>query len=141
MTRRSLILAATACALRADDASDVWDLFSDMAGALSDNKPDEFMSAFHRTLPGYEELRTDAFALVQAYDIQTSIELINETGDNLTRNVDLDWSMQIVEKQDTAGVVRRREVVHTRLIKQKKKWLITSFEPLSLFTPPKNGVK
>jgi len=136
MTRRALILAAASSVLRADDAGDVWDLFSVMASALSDNKPDEFMNAFNHGMPGLEDLRTNIFDLLQAYDIHSSIELLNEDGDNLARMVQLDWFLQIVEKQDTAGVTRRREIVRCRLIKQKKKWRITSLEPLSFFAPP-----
>jgi hypothetical protein len=141
MTRRALILAATACALRADDTSDVWELFSTMASALADNKPDEFMNAFDRKMPGYQNLQTDIYALLETYEIHTSIELVNEDGDSAARVAELDWYLQIVEKQDTAGVTRRRELVRCRLMKQKKKWRITSLEPLSFFAPPTGVLK
>lgn len=135
MTRRGLLLAATAWTLRADDAQDVWDLFTEMAAALSDDKAAEFMKAFARDMPNYETLRTNIEALLAAYELHSSIELLNEQGDSAAQTVALDWFLQIVEKQDSGGVTRRREQVHCRLIKQKKKWLITSFEPISLFKP------
>lgn len=133
MTRRGLLLAATAWTLRADEAQDIWDLFTEMAAALSDAKAAEFMKAFSRDMPGYDALRRDVEALLDSYELHSSIELVNEEGDAAVQTVELDWFLEIVEKQDTAGVTRRREQVHCRLIKQKKKWLITSFEPLSLF--------
>ena len=135
MTRRGLLLTATAWTLRADDAQDVWDLFTEMAAALSDAKAAEFMKAFSRDMPGYEVLRTNIEALLASYELHSSIELLNEDGDAAVRTIELDWFLQIVERLDTGGVTRRREQVHCRLIKQKKKWLITSFEPLSLFKP------
>ena len=135
MTRRGMLLAATAFTLRADDAQDVWDLFTEMAAALSDAKADEFMKAFSREMPDYDILRRNIEALLAAYDLHSSIELITEEGNSSAYMVDLDWFLQIVEKQDTAGVTRRREQVHCRLVKQKRKWVITSLQPLSIFKP------
>ncbi|HEY7387781.1 MAG TPA: hypothetical protein VH640_04690 [Bryobacteraceae bacterium] len=135
LTRRGLLLGATAWTLCADDAQDVWDLFTEMAAALSDAKAAEFMKAFARDMPNYEVLRTNVEALLASYELHCSIELLSEEGDAAGRTVALDWFLQIVEKQDTGGVTRRREQVHCRLIKRKKKWLITAFEPISLFKP------
>jgi hypothetical protein len=135
ITRRGLLLAVTSWVLRADDAQDVWDLFTEIAAALSDSKPAEFMKAFARGMPGYETLHTNVEALLAAYELHSSIELLKEDGDSAARTVELDWFLQVVEKQDTAGVTRRREQVRCQLVKQKKKWLITAFEPLSLFKP------
>ena len=135
MTRRGLLFAATAWALHADDAQDVWDLFTEMAAALSDGKTGEFMKAFSRGMPGFDTLRMEIDALLASYELQSSIEVLQETGDSAAQMVVLDWYLQIVEKQDTGAVTRRREQVRCRLIKQQKKWRITSFEPLSLFKP------
>ena len=52
------------------------------------------------------------------------------------QSVELDWFLQIVEKQDTASVARRRQTVRCRLVKEKKKWRITALEPLAFFAPP-----
>ena len=137
MTRRGLMLAAAVQALRADDAQDIWDLFTDMAAALSDAKAGEFMKAFARGMPGHDTLQTEVEALLDSYEVQSSIELLNEEEDGAARTVDLDWFLQIVEKQDTAGVTRRREQVRCRLMKQNKKWRITALEPISFFAAPK----
>ena len=138
MRRRAFLIAASAWALRADDAADVWELFTDMAAALGNSQADEFMRAFDRNMPGYADLEMNVSALLLAYDVHSSIELLNEDGDSIARKVELDWFLQIVEKQDTAGVTRRREAVRCRLVKEKKKWRINSCEPLSLFAPPKS---
>ena len=135
MTRRGLLFAATAWALRADDVQDVWDLFTEMAAALSDGKAGQFMKAFSPGMPGFDTLRMDIDALLASYELQSSIEVLQETGDSAAQMVVLDWYLQIVQKLDTGAVTRRREQVRCRLIKQQKKWRITSFEPLSLFKP------
>ena len=138
MKRRAFLIAGTVWALRADDASDVWELFTDMAAALGNSEPDEFLRAFDRNMPGYADLEMNIPALLLAYDAHLSIELLNEAGDSIARTVELDWFLQIVEKQDTGGITRRREIVKCRLVKEKKKWRINSFEPLSLFALPKS---
>ena len=56
MKRRAFLIAGTVWALRADDASDVWELFTDMAAALGNSEPDEFLRAFDRNMPGYADL-------------------------------------------------------------------------------------
>lgn len=134
MTRRGLLLAAAACVLRADDADQIWDLFTAMAGALSNSDPEQFLQAFNPGMPGFEDLRQNVTALLLAYDVHSSIELANESGDSTAQTVQLDWFLELVDKQN-AGVTRRREQVRCQLVKNKK-WRITSFEPLSLFAPP-----
>jgi len=135
MNRRAFLIAGAAWALRADDAADVWDLFTAMAAALSDSEPGQFLQAFNPAMPGFDDLRENVSALLLAYDVHSSIELVDETGDGAARTVRLDWFLQLVDKQIAGGVTRRREQVRCQLVKNKK-WRISSFEPLSLFAPP-----
>ena len=134
MTRRGLLLAGAAWVLRADDADQIWDLFTGMAGALSNSDPEQFLQAFNAAMPGFEGLRQNVTALLFAYDVHSSIELVDESGDGTAQTVQLDWFLELVDKQN-AGVTRRREQVRCQLVKNKK-WRITSLQPLSLFAPP-----
>ncbi len=139
MTRRALLLAGAAWTLQADDAQQVWDLLTEMAAALSDNKAEEFLRPFDRAMHGYNDLRQNIEALLLTYEVHSSIELLDEKGDSTTQTVELDWFLQLVEKQDPGGVTRRREPVRCTLVKQGKKWRITSLQPLSFFAPPKTA--
>ena len=134
MTRRGLLLAGAACVLRADDADQIWDLFTGVAGALANSDTEQFLQAFNPAMPGFEDLRQNVTALLLNYDVHSSIELVNESGDSTAQTVQLDWFLELVDKEN-AGVTRRREQVRCQLIKNKK-WRITSFEPMSLFAPP-----
>lgn len=134
MTRRGLLLAGAACVLRADDADQIWDLFTAMAGALANSDPEQFLSAFNPAMPGFEDLRQNVTGLLLAYDVHSSIELVDESGDSTAQTVQLDWFLELVDKQN-AGVTRRREQVRCQLVRNKK-WRITSLQPLSLFAPP-----
>jgi hypothetical protein len=145
MTRRRLLWVCGAVAgaavwrggavLRADEAQDVWSVLTDAASALSEGSAMRFLALFDRSMPDYRMLEANITALVNQDRVQSSIELLSDEGDSTTRMVELDWFLQVVEQQDTAGLIRRRERVRCRLAKRGKKWLITSIEPLAFFAP------
>jgi hypothetical protein len=137
MTRRGLLLAIPALTLRADDARDVWDLLTNLATLLSEGNATEFLEAFDRSMPGYAELEANIRALLLQDDVQSSIDLLSDEGDASERKIDLDWFLQLVNQQDPTNVTRRRERVHCRLIKQRKKWTVTTLMPVDLFAPPR----
>ncbi|MBZ5575719.1 MAG: hypothetical protein LAP40_04065 [Acidobacteriia bacterium] len=141
MTRRGLILACAAfplcTALHGDDAQQAWDLFTELAAALSSGNAAQFLSYFDREMPGYAALATDVAALVLQADVHSSIELLSNEGNDAARTVELDWYLQIVEQQDAGGSTQRRERIRCRLVKQRNRWKISALEPLSFFAPPK----
>jgi hypothetical protein len=145
MTRRRLLSVCGAVAgaalwqggavLRADEAQDVWNVLTDAASALSEGSAMRFLALFDRSMRDYRVLEANITALVNQDQVQSSIELLSDEGDSTTRMVELDWFLQVVEQQDTAGLTRRRERVRCRLAKRGKKWLVTSIEPLAFFAP------
>jgi hypothetical protein len=137
MTRRALLLVPLAARLRADSAQQVWDLLASMASALSEANAIVFMNAFDPAMPGYEALRAGVTALLREAEVQSSIELVEEQGDDRNRAVELDWLVHIVDRQDGAVAERRQERVKCRVEKSGTKWRIASFVPLQLFAPPR----
>jgi hypothetical protein len=145
MTRRRLLrgCAVTVCAvvcqrvalLRADEAQDVWNVLTEAASALSEANAKSFLALFDRSMPDYGMLEANVNALLNQDQVQSSIELLSEEGDSTIRMVELDWFLQVVEQQDTAGLARRRERVRCRLAKRGRKWIITSIEPVAFFAP------
>jgi hypothetical protein len=137
MTRRALLLVPLAARLRADSAQEVWDLFASMASALSAGNAIAFMNAFDPAMPGYEALRASVTALLNEADVQSSIELVEEEGDDRSRAVELDWLIHIVDRDDNTVAERRQERVKCRVEKSGKKWRIVGLEPLEFFAPPR----
>ena len=135
MTRRTLLLVPFAARLRADSAQQVWDLFASMASALSEANAIAFMNAIDPAMPGYEALRTGVTALLRESEVQSSIELVEEQGDDRSRAVVLDWLVHIVYRQDGAVAERRQERVKCRVENLGKKWRVASIEPLQFFAP------
>jgi hypothetical protein len=137
MTRRALLLVPFAACLRADSAEQVWDLFASLAAALSEANASAFMNAFDPAMPGYEALRAGVTALLREAEVQSSIELVEDQGDDSSRAVELDWLVHIVGRQDGAVAERRRERVKCRVEKSGKKWRVASLDPLQFFAPPR----
>lgn len=141
MTRRALFLAGGALAagavrLRADAAGDVWDLLASVASALVNGNLSQFMSAFDEAMPGIDELRANATALVREVSAQSSIEPATNEGDERSRKVEVDWLLILVDPETDGSVARRQQRVACRLAKSGRKWRITAFDPVSLFAPP-----
>jgi hypothetical protein len=142
MTRRGLLLAGATIWLGAhagshadDETPEIWDLLTQVASALSRGNLTEFLDSFDRSLPGYQTLEANARALLGEYEVQSSIEVLNEETSGAARTVELDWFLQLEEQRDAGAVTRRRERVHCRLEKRGKKWKITGIEPLAFFAP------
>jgi hypothetical protein len=84
MTRRGLLLGMLTVGLRADDAQDVWDVFTELASALSEGNPVQFLKAFDRSMTGYRMLEADVTALLGQAEVQSSIEILSDEGNGAT---------------------------------------------------------
>jgi hypothetical protein len=123
--------------LHADTHDDVIDLFSSMAAALSEINVPQFMDAFDKDMPDYDKLKTGATALVRQADVSSSVEPLSDEGDDTKRTVEFDWYLEIRSLLPDGPLVRRREVVHCELRKEKKHWKIVALKPIEFFGAPK----
>jgi len=136
MTRRILILAALAASLRADNASDAWDRLAAAAGALSQGDAVYFLSMFDRKSPGYETLRSNVSTLLSAAQVQSSIDLVNNDGDDARRTIEVDWLLRLVPRGQGASPVQRQQKVKCVLEKRGRKWQIESLDPVQFLAWP-----
>jgi hypothetical protein len=149
MTRRMVLLSSLASlavtTLRADSAQQVWDLFGDMAASLSSANPEAFLTAFDKTMPGYQKLSDEVNALVRMFDVQSSVEFNKNEGDDQKREVEADWLMILhpVEngtfrspKGEVPATEQREQVLKCTLAKQGRKWKMVALEPVEFFAPP-----
>ena len=138
VTALSCGIGILACAaLAADTHDDVIDLFTSMAAALSEINIPQFMDAFDIDMPDYGNLKTGVTAMVRQADVTSSIEPLSDEGDDTKRTVDLDWYLEIKSVLPDGPVVRRREVVHCELRKEKKHWKIVALKPIEFFNAAK----
>ncbi|HYL34472.1 MAG TPA: hypothetical protein VEV17_01020 [Bryobacteraceae bacterium] len=113
------------------------DLVGSMAAALTAVNVPEFMDAFDKTMPDYEVLKDSVTALVNQADVTSSIEPLQDEGDDAKRSVDLDWFLEVRSLQQDGPIIHRRQIVHCELRKQKRKWKIVSLKPADFFAPAK----
>jgi hypothetical protein len=133
---RRTFLAVLAAPLMAGTEQEVLDLFTDLASALSEGNGLVFLDRIDHSMPDYEKLQRNILALVAQYEIVAAIDVIEDEGDDRTRAVQVDWILQIRAREETGPLVRRRETVKCRLDRVKKKWKVSSLDPISLFAPP-----
>jgi hypothetical protein len=139
MRRRLILLVFAASAVLADPRQEIYDLLGSMASGLSEENPAQFLKAFDPTMKGYAELAANVRAMVDQSDVMSTVELVDDSGDEQHHSVTVDWLLQLAEKQNSATATRRRQNLKIRLEKQKKRWRIVSLEPLTFFAPLKVG--
>ncbi|HVN07179.1 MAG TPA: hypothetical protein VMT86_22325 [Bryobacteraceae bacterium] len=128
--------AGAACA--AGPQQEVFDLFTKIAGALSDDDPEMFVEAIDPNMPHFIDFRNDITALAAQASLSNSIEVLSDKGDDMHRTEELDWFLEIVDNAQSHTVERRRAVLKFGLERKGKKWQIVSIEPLHFFAPPAN---
>ena len=145
MTRRVLLLSSCAPLLGADSAQQVRELFGEMAGALSAANPQQFLGAFDKAMPGYQQLSVNVTALVSEFEIQCSVDFNKNDGDDQKRTVEADWLMTLRPLTNTNfnkahtevfATVEREQVLKCTAAKTGRKWKIAALEPVEFFAPP-----
>ena len=122
--------------LRADSALDVHALFEKAAAAMADRKAAAFAEAFDPAMPGFGRLRSQVEALLKTNDAESTIEWRKNEGDDQNRTVQLNWRLEITERNGAAAVTHRQAEVACKLAKKSGKWRIVSFTPQDFFAPP-----
>jgi hypothetical protein len=131
--RTALLLLFSTLAL-ADPTTDVLNVFSAAAEALTNDDAAAFLDKFDRAMPGYAVLQTNIEGLLGAYDIGSTIEVVADEGDDQKRMVELDWLLLVTQKDVVNGSEEtRRRVVKCRLERRGKRWKITALEPVDFF--------
>src|ERR1700720_3646981 len=130
------LIAATICAKLAcaEPPAEVLDLFREAAEALANDDANAFLAKFDRNMAGYAEFRDEIVGLLAAHDVGSTIEVVNDEGDEQKRALDLDWLLVISEKNSGNGQNEtRRRVLRCRIERQGKQWKITALEPIDFF--------
>ena len=131
--RWALILIAATMAW-AEPPAEVLDLFREAAEALASDDANAFLAKFDRSMTGYAALRDEIVSLLAAHDVGSTIEVVNDEGDEQKRSLDLDWLLVIREKNSDSGPREtRRQVLKCRIERQGRQWRIVALEPVEFF--------
>jgi hypothetical protein len=136
MTRRVFLFAGSALPLLADSTSDAWDVIAAMAAALAEDNPPGFMRPVDMKLPGYDTLSRDVQGMLAQSEAQSGINLISNEGDDFARTIVVEWELRLKRKGPDLRMDVRRQGVTLKLVRERKRWMVVSIDPISLFAPP-----
>jgi hypothetical protein len=131
---RTALLLLTSMVALADSAADVQNVFSATAEALTNDDANAFLDKFDHDMPEYSALRNNIEALLAAYEVGSTIEVIADEGDGQRRTVELDWLLITTEKfAINSSPETRRGVIKCRLERRGKQWKISALTPADFF--------
>jgi len=131
---RGALFLMAAVLLFAEPPAEVLDLFREAADALANDDANAFLDKFDRNMAGYAAFRDEIVGLLASHDVGSTIEVVNDEGDERKRSLDLDWLLVISEKNSANGTNEtRRKVLKCRIERHGKQWKITALEPLEFF--------
>jgi len=133
IARLLMLLCLARLPLCADAEQDITAVVSTLASALSGHNPELFMKTLDRDMPVYQQIDREIHALLSATDVACTVEVLTNAGTPSVQTADLDWYMSLKSQQDENLIERRRTKVTIKIEKRGKKWLVTSFSPISVF--------
>jgi hypothetical protein len=131
---RLVIFLMTASLALAEPPADVLKFFRSVTETLANDDWRGFMGKFDRSMPGYATLQAEIEGLTAGQEIGSTIEVVNDEGDNQKRTLELDWLLLINDKGDAAaGQGSRRQIVKCTIERRGKQWKITALDPIEFF--------
>ncbi|MGP8247691.1 MAG: hypothetical protein ACLQVN_24660 [Bryobacteraceae bacterium] len=125
------------------DITALWDMFHSAANALDNGDAPRFLSFFDPVFAAKVHLEQTIRSDIAAGELQPSLELVANEGDDRSRKVDIDWAIDLGEWDAIEGVgetsipgavtTRKSDRVTFRVTRIGKKWRIESFEPPDFF--------
>lgn len=110
--------------------------FEEISAALSEGNAKEFLRHFDPEMEGYADLERTVRALVGQYAVGNEIEKREQSSEGGAERLELDWFLEVLDKDSQMALARRREWVKCTVAKQGRRWRITQFTPLELFRLP-----
>jgi len=109
-------------------------VISDLASYLSEGNGPGAIDAFDKSIPNYQTLSDNIFAIVAQADVSCTIDPIEQKGNV----IEVDWFLKLNSKADEGPTERRQMNVKVTINKVGKKWRITAIDPASILDPPKS---
>jgi hypothetical protein len=108
-------------------------VLSALASSLSEGNAPAAMDAFDKSIPNYQALSDNIFAMTAQADVSCTIDPIEQTGNV----IEVDWFLKLNAKADEGPTERRQMTVKIKIEKVGKRWKITALDPPSILDPPK----
>jgi hypothetical protein len=86
-----------------------------------------FLDHFDPDMPGFVEFHDEIEDLLTRAKVGTAIEVLADDGDEMKRELQLDWLLEIEDQRP------RRKIVKCTIERVKKDWKITALDPVDFF--------
>lgn len=130
------LLTLSAIPARADSSVDALRAISDATAALVNDNAQSFLDSFDRAMPNYATLRANIEGLLNASTVNSTIDVVQNEGDDAKRTLTLDWVLILSAKNSNAGGKEtRRQVVKCTVERKGRNWKVTSLDPIEFFKP------
>jgi hypothetical protein len=108
-------------------------VIADLANYLSQGNGPGVMDAFNKSMPDYQRISDNVFAMVAQADVTCTIDPVEQKGNV----IEVDWFLKLNSKSDEGPTERRQMTVKLTIEKVGKKWKIKAIDPPSILDPPK----
>jgi hypothetical protein len=131
-----IAMALAAGVRAADPPRGVIEFFDDVTRALAEAHTDNprlpisaaaFLAKFDSSMPDYGQLQQNVEDLVSRSTVGSAVEFVTDEGDENKRTLDVDWTLEIEDRQ------ARRQVLKCTIERRGKAWKITSLAPVDFF--------
>ena len=112
-----------------------WNVAEKAAEALTEDNPAEFLSFFDSAMPGYDMLRSEVQGMTASGELSSAVELISNEGTDSTRDMTVDWTLNLHDPNTSIRTAERQDQVKFRLEWRDQHWKITRLDPLDFFRP------
>lgn len=112
-----------------------WNALYSFATALTDENASPPLDQFDSATPGLAELKSDVAALWTRYQIDSSLDMLSNEGDDVRRTLRIDWTLTLKNRQDPVDSFRREQTLTCRIDQRGKSWRIVSIDPIGFFSP------
>jgi hypothetical protein len=107
-------------------------VIADLANYLSEGNAPGAMEAFDKSIPNYQTISNNIFALVSQADVSCTIDPVEQNGSE----IEVDWFMKLNSKADQGPTERRQMTVKLTIEKVGKRYRIKAIDPPSILAPP-----
>jgi hypothetical protein len=108
-------------------------VIADLANYLSGGNAPGAVEAFDKSIPNYQTLSNNIFAMLSQAEVSCTIDPIEQRGNV----IEVDWFMKLNSKAALGPTERRQMTVKLTIEKVGHNWKIKFVDPPSILDPPK----
>lgn len=131
---RLLLVLVLAGSLGAQQSKAIYRQVASVATSLTAGSASEALLPFDKSCPGYERLRDDFTALVNAYQLVNQVEILEQNIVGSEATLTVRWVLTLSDPVSQLSETRTRDVT-VKLSFLRYQWRIVELSPLELFDP------